>query len=249
MDDAPHLTLEDIEMQLSLTPPYLREAVRNGIPSMGEGNVYPIDPELIVIPPLDFSIPTHWKRFAAMDFGFKDPTAIIWCAVNPDTGVVYIYNEHYLTDALVSTHAEIIKAQNKLVGYEIPIVCDPSGGGTNSSNGVQVRQMYLTQYDIKMQGAENAIHAGIAKVFQMMVDGKLKVYKNCVNLIKELRTYQKHKNGFQGPDHLMDAMRYGMMSGIQVALSKYDIDCKAQEEQDNNYVNLTPNSPDSWMLR
>ena len=250
MDDAPHLTQSDIATQLSMTPPYLRDAVRLGLPSVGEGNVYPIEPERIVIEPLGFPIPTSWKRFAAMDFGFKDPTVVLWFALDPDTGIIYQYAEHYLTDALVSTHADIIRAQNRLAGYQIPLVCDPSGGGTNSSNGEQVRQMYFKDYSIPMISADNSIHAGIAKTFQTMVDGKLKIYKTCPNTIKELREYKKHKNGFVGADHAMDALRYGIMSGQQLAKSKYDVDTAlAQEAKDEIFDINSWTSPDAWMSR
>lgn len=39
-----------------------------------------------------FSIPAHWNRFGAYDFGFNHPTAFGWFAVNED-GNVYLYRE------------------------------------------------------------------------------------------------------------------------------------------------------------
>lgn len=246
-DDCPHLSAETKERLIMAYPPYMRDARTKGLPVMGEGAVYPISEDDVFIDPLPFSIPEHWKRVGALDFGFNDPTVVTWYAIDPDGGIVYQYAEHYLKEAVVAKHAEAIRAHWRLAGYEIPIVCDPSGGGRSISDGTQTRQMYAKDYQITMISAQNGIEVGIAKVFQAMTSGRFKIYKTCVNTLKEFRSYSRFKNGFKGDDHAMDTNRYAFLTGLDAAKNKSEIDkMKNPPEEDINYN--TFNSRDSWML-
>lgn len=251
-DDAPHLSEKDKAELIKEYPKYMVDARTKGLPMLGSGAIYPIAEEQVFIDPLPFSIPDHWKRFAAVDFGWSDPTVVLWFAKDPDSGITYQYNEHYLSEASVGTHAEIIKAQNSLVGFQIPIVCDPSGGGRSIADGTQTRQLYSSQYGIIMVSADNAIESGIARVFQTMLDGKFKVYNTCVNTRKEFRSYARSKNGFSGADHAMDCWRYGMASGQSIARSKTQIEQEKERIEKENQIDfdmMNNNSSDSWMSR
>jgi phage terminase large subunit-like protein len=243
--DAPHLSDTTKSEMLALYPPYIRDARTKGLPVVGEGAVYPCAEDLVFIDPLPFAIPDRWARFFALDFGFVEPTAILWFAVDPETRVVYVTGEHYLSGAPVGTHAQVIHAQNKVAGFPIPGVCDPSGGGT-SADGKQARRMYEEDFDLPMMPANNALETGIAKTYQAMITGKLKIYATCVNTRREFRSYGRKKSGFVGDDHAMDCARYGMLSGLQVAESK-----EAYLRQTTPLVEpeyLTPAARDSWML-
>ena len=219
-EDAPHLTEEAKAELIKLFPPYMLAARTQGLPMMGVGLVYPIAEDKVFIDPMGFSIPDHWKRYYAVDFGWVDPTVITWHAVDPDTDIDYQYFEHYLTEAPPATHAAIINAQNRLAGFKIPGCCDPSGGGRSGTDGKQTRRMYEEEFGIVMMNADNAIETGIAKTFQAMLDGKLKIFSTCVNTRKEFRSYVRAKNGFSGADHAMDTVRYGTMTGRGIAKSK-----------------------------
>ena len=59
-----------------------------------------------VIEPI--ALPGHWRRFAAMDWGYRDPCAVLWLAVS-DGGRVYVYRELYLTRTLSSELARRIR--------------------------------------------------------------------------------------------------------------------------------------------
>jgi hypothetical protein len=39
-----------------------------------------------------FEIPSHWFRFRAADYGYVDPTAVVWFAVSPDN-TLFVYRE------------------------------------------------------------------------------------------------------------------------------------------------------------
>jgi len=72
-----------------------------------EGLVYQeFDPAKHVVEP--FRIPAGWRRIIGIDFGYNNPTAAIWLAVNPD-GVVYAYREYYQRNKLPQESGQEIK--------------------------------------------------------------------------------------------------------------------------------------------
>ncbi len=93
-DDAPHLTPEDKASWEARTPAYQRKMRRLGIPVLGVGAIYPYSDEEITCAP--FAIPDHWQVLSGLDFGYSgisDPSTIVSCAYDPDTGMRYIFQE------------------------------------------------------------------------------------------------------------------------------------------------------------
>ena len=54
-----------------------------------------------------FQIPAHWPRFGSMDWGYNDPTAFYWHAIDPD-GRIYTYRELYISQVLASELAGMV---------------------------------------------------------------------------------------------------------------------------------------------
>jgi hypothetical protein len=67
--------------------------------------------------------------------------------------------------------------------------------------------------------ANNAVETGLYDVWQRMSSGRLKVFRSCVNWVNEFRLYRRDDKGrvVKENDHLMDAMRYMIVSGVQRA--------------------------------
>lgn len=246
MDDAPHLSAEDIESEMKNIPVYMRDARRKGLPMAGEGLIYPWKEELIFIDPLPYTIPDDWKRFFALDYGWEKPTAIAWFVIDPNTDIVYQYAEHYVSEQPVSTHARAIHQMNNLAGFDIPGVCDPSRGGKGLTDGSVPGDLYRDQFGIDMISAKNSILAGHATVYQRIVDSKFKVFKNCMNTCNEWRGYAMKKGKPTGEDHLMDCWKYGLVSGIAIAKSKAEF--LAQKElQEIEYNQQHSYGENDWM--
>lgn len=222
MEDVPHLS-EAVRIEiLDSFPAYQREAREKGIPQLGAGVVYPVAPDTVFIDPI--SIPDHWKRCFAMDFGFKDPTAVLWAAVDPETERVYVYAEHYLADQPPMIHAAVVDRYSKLAGFVIPGVCDPSGGGSSTADGKHTREIYRSEYNLTMASAINSIEPGITTVLDALVTNKLKIFNTCSFTKKEFLLYRRNEKGKPiGADHAMDTLRYLMMSGTQIAKSKAQV--------------------------
>jgi phage terminase large subunit-like protein len=209
-DDVPHLDAAAKQALLTSIPPYQREARSKGVPQLGAGAIYQVAESDIVV--TDFPIPDHYPRAYGLDVGWNK-TAAIWGARDNETGVVYLYSEHYAGHQQVSLHAESIAERGKW----IPGVIDPASQGSSQTDGEQLINLYRRQ-GLKLQPAVNAVETGIYATWQLMSAGKLKVFKSLGNWLSEFRLYQRDKDGkvLKQFDHLMDATRYLVMSGFPI---------------------------------
>jgi phage terminase large subunit len=64
-----------------------------------------------------FPIPTDWRRFRTIDFGFTNPFVCQWWAVDHDNRA-YLYRELYMTERTVADHAAHINAFSQAEVYE-----------------------------------------------------------------------------------------------------------------------------------
>lgn len=209
--DVPHLTPEDIAELEAEIPAHMRDARTKGIPIMGAGQVYPVPESVWTCEP--FEIPDHWPRAYGLDVGWNR-TAACWGAWDRETDTVYIYSEHYMGQAPPAVHASAVLAR----GIWIPGAIDPASAGANQKDGSRLIDEYrglgLTLFE-----ADNAVEAGIFACYQRISRGGLKVFTTCRNLISEARIYRRDAKGkiVKENDHLMDAKRYLIMTGMRIA--------------------------------
>ena len=227
--DVPHITYTAIKSQLEGMSASLRDAKSKGIPALGSGPVYPQSAD-IFIDPID--LPTNWKRVVALDFGWEDPCAMLWCAIDPDDGTKYFYSEHYLSQTPTAVHVQAKKQRDKKVGYTIPILCDPSGGGKNANDGKLTKKVWREDYGVELVDANNSIAPGIQLGVDQILEGKIKVFNTLTRFIMEYKRYRYEKAKLMGPDHLLDCFRYILNSGEDIA--------ESGEEQINNYNDYLP---------
>ena len=216
-DDAPHLTeTEKIELSANMSPDTI-EARTTGMPSIGSGMVYPISESAITCEP--FEIPKHWGRVFGLDFGWKDPTAVIFAVVDRDNDIVYFIDEYAKSELTPQVHSvDLIRK-----GCDwMPGVYDPAGRISSQKDGSRLVDLYRESGIKKLTKANNSREEGALKVLQRMLRGKLKIFKTLSGTLRELRMYARDKDGNikDGNDHLLDAMRYVIASGIPLAFSK-----------------------------
>lgn len=153
---------------------------------------------------------------------WRNPTAVLFGAINPKEGELIIYNEYYVAGKTLPEHAKVIKPlieeiPHGLIRY---MVIDPATKQrTNPIEGKSV-QTHLQEYGMFFQAGNNALDYGIAKVGSYIELKKLKIYRTCTNLIKEAISYKYpeldmdnfHENQDEKPikanDHAMDSLRY-----------------------------------------
>jgi hypothetical protein len=210
-DDVPHLDETTKRELWNSTPPHLRDARAKGIPSLGSGAIYPVAMDEIEVKP--FAIPAFWKRAFALDVGWKR-TAALWGAWDPADDTLYLYSEYYGAQNLPAIHASAIQARGKWIKG----VIDPAARGRSQVDGTQLLASYVGA-GLKLQPADNAVEAGLYEVWQLLVTGRLKVFSTLANLKAEYRLYRRDERGriVKDFDHLMDCLRYLVMSGKGVA--------------------------------
>lgn len=207
-DDVPHLSDKTKAELLASMQPHEIEARSKGIPVVGVGKVYTVLEADFVVEP--FNIPLSWPRCYALDIGWTK-TACLWAAIDPYNNDVYIYDEHYVGEKESLYHAYAIAAK----GRWIPGVIDPSSSKHNDDGTRTIMEYKSLGLDIVP--TKNWVDAGIIKVTNALVQGKLKVFNTCRNFLKEYRTYSRDDNGdikSKQADHLMDCLRYIYNSGL-----------------------------------
>ena len=183
-----------------------------------EGLVYPTMTENIVDP---FPIPGNWKRMFGVDFGLRDPTVMVGIAIDPISGIIYVYDEHYENEKPVNYHA----GRMKMILNRVPqgmingqLIADPAGKQMKG-DGTRSYFSHYAEYGLWFKGGNNAITSGIMKIYTYLSLGKLKIMSNCINVITEAREYKyeseeldSDKNRGEKPkdahNHAMDALRY-----------------------------------------
>lgn len=191
------------------------------------GMVYPEISKAIIHDIPDFKkLSKGWEKVIAADFGIRNPTAVLFGAIDPKEGVLYIYQEYYRADALLPEHAKALKP---LVN-EIPaglirfMVGDPAMKNRSADvvNGKSVQALYQ-DYNLYFSEGNNKVEAGIMRVNSYINRNKLKIFRqSCPNLVKEIVNYRypeldmdEEKNLDENPikynDHACDALRYMCM--------------------------------------
>jgi hypothetical protein len=223
--DVPHLSEKQKEEMLAALPPHQRDARSKGIPQLGAGAIYPIEESDIVVP--DMTIPDFWPKAYGLDIGWNR-TAAVWGAWDRENDVVYLYGEHYRGQAEPSIHAHAIRAR----GGWIPGVIDPAAKGRSQHDGIQILEAYK-ELGLNLDVADNSREAGIYKVWERLSAGRMKVLQSLGNWRAEFRLYRRDEKGrvVKENDHLMDATRYLIMSGLDRVQTK-PVDEKPQV---NNY--------------
>lgn len=213
-DDVPHLSPNDKAELIASIPPHQRDARSKGIPALGSGVIYPVIEDQWVVDP--FEIPRHWPRAFALDVGWNR-TACIWGAWDRDTDTVYEYDEYYVGEAPPQVHAEAIRSR----GSWIPGVIDPASRGRSQVDGRALRDEYAAM-GLDLALANNEVEAGIFAVYRRLQSTRLKAFSTLQNVKSERRLYRRDEKGriVKERDHLMDAERYLIMSGMARAITQ-----------------------------
>jgi Terminase RNaseH-like domain len=212
--EVPHLSAQaKAELEAAYLP-HERDARTKGIPSLGAGAIYPVPESDVVCAP--FELPAWYRQVYALDVGWNR-TAAVWGALDPESDILYLYGEHYRSQAEPAIHAQAVAAR----GRWIPGVIDPASRGRGQKDGEQLLEIYRG-LGLSLMPAENAVEAGIYEVWSRLSSGKLKVFSTLQNWFAEFRIYRRDEKGrvVKENDHLLDATRYLVLSGIKLATAR-----------------------------
>lgn len=183
-------------------------------------NVHVIEP---------FQIPEHWNRYIAMDYGL-DMFAVLFIAIDTK-GKAYVYNEIHKPNLIVSEARQTLKSIMRHYKYKY-IYAPPDLWNRNRDTGKSTAELFW-EGGLDLTKASNNRIAGwlnvkewlkIRKVRneqtgELYEDSDLKIFSNCINLIKylpQLQHDEKEPNDVatepHEPTHITDALRYFCVS-------------------------------------
>lgn len=224
--DVPHLEESEKAALLSTTPPYQREARTQGTPSLGAGAIYPMAESELAVDP--FPLPRHYRRAFGLDAGGgAKPTAIVWGAEDPETGICYVYDVYRRESPEIALHIEAIRQR----GLWIPGAGDADALILTDTDAEQLIRIYQ-RAGVDLVRPQKAVESGIQTVWERMTAGRLKVFRSCGAWFEEFRVYHRDEKGrvVKQHDHVMDATRYLVVSGLARAKTPtHDQDRTAQE--------------------
>ena len=214
-----HLSETVMEQILSSYSPHEREMRRYGRPSIGSGLIFPIGEEDIITEPVHLE--DHWPRIAAIDFGWDHPTAVVWCAIDRDEEMFYVYDCYRASKASPSVHAGIIKSRPQFIPIAYPHDGNRRDSMGNPGLADQYRNLgcnflidhFTNPPALGENKGSNSIEEGLMAILQSMEAGKFKVFSTLSDWFEEFRMYHR-KNNKVVPirDDLMSATRYAFQS-------------------------------------
>jgi len=213
-DDVPHLTADMKKDILAGTPNHLRESRSTGKPGLGAGAIYTVPTKEIMCDIMP--IPPWFRRGYGLDVGWNC-TAAVFFAHDLDRDIVYIYDVYKRGMVEPDIHTSAIK-RRYIGGTALTGVIDPASRGRGQVDGRNLLQIYRRE-GLKVLPADNAVTAGIDDVHLRLSSGRLKVFRGLSEWFDEYSLYRRNEDGkiVKEDDHLMDATRYAIRSGLKVA--------------------------------
>lgn len=205
----------DYVKRLKTLPHKQQQALLYGSWDLFEGQFFSEwDPDINTCKP--FSIPPHWKRFVAIDYGYTAPASVHWYALSED-GKVYVYRELYGSKLTTEDQAESIL---KMTGEDERIdwyAADPSMWA-RSGHGVGERHVDI--YDragVPLTPSSRDRKAGWALMHQYIASGKLVFFTNCDKAISTIPSLIHSKMNPEDldttqEDHAADDCRYFLLT-------------------------------------
>ena len=190
-----------------------------------------------------FTLPPHWTRFRAMDWGSSRPFCVLWFAVSAGDvkgipkGALVVYREYYGSTGEPNVGLRIFaevaarntrqrEAKDEDISYG---VCDPAcfddSGGPSIAERWGKEGVYFRAADharTSRDGKTGGWDMVRARLQGMDDVPMLYVFSTCTNLIRTLPAQQHSSSNPEdmdsdGEDHAVDTLRYGCASRPWVA--------------------------------
>jgi len=215
--DNPHVNRDALEREFARMTKEERQARKEGKFVHFAGQFFP-----------EFSLETHGCKppsrehiqqqsvVVGIDPGLNR-TGVVWVAFDNDN-VALVFDELYPEQAIVEQIVESIRTVNRKWGIEPDYyVIDPSARNRATINAEAVQSAYMRAGIPTVQG-QNDRAAGILEMKRRLQQNGLVVSAACTNLAYEFERYRRDPNSqdefaaIKKDDHLLDALRYALMS-------------------------------------
>lgn len=192
------------------------------------GLVYPeFDENIHVIEPFD--VPYAWQDLISIDPGLRNPLSAHFYCVDFD-GNVYVVGEHYEKDKDIDYHAQKIKELadklnwHRLSSGSLDAIIDSAASARTLSASKSVAEMFSERGISVNCKVNKELFSGINAVKNYLSKRKLFIFRNCTNLIREIKSYWwgKEDNPIKADDHAMDELRYYIMTRPKNVMPKIE---------------------------
>jgi len=224
--DNPYLDEDEIKALTGSMSEESLESRRYGRFINNRGLVYSeFDESVHVIEP--FNVPKEWYDNLSIDPGLNNPLSCHWYAVDGD-GNVYVIAEHYERGQTVDYHAGVIKGVSEGLSWHrdsfgrIGALIDSSASQRTLAAEKSVVELFLDEGIQVNPKVDKNLFSGISRVKKYLKGsldkgaghGGLYIFKNCINLIRELKGYWWGEGDVpkKKDDHALDELRYYIMS-------------------------------------
>jgi hypothetical protein len=158
-------------------------------------------------------------RYISIDPGFSNPTAVLWMC-HDDAGRIYVVGDYEVAKQTADTHSAEIKQRTEALGWRVGdcrILIDSAANQRTSASASSTAELYRDNGINADTAVNKNIFDGIMYLKGLFCNAlgerKLFVFRNCRNLIRELRGYYWGDNDrpAKSNDHTIDALRYCVM--------------------------------------
>ena len=211
--------------QLEALPEELRRAHLDGNWDVHAGQYFrEFSRDRHVIEP--FEIPSWWRRFRSMDWGYNDPCCVLWHAVDGENRV-YTYRELYVRETRAGEVASMVLelSRGESISYTVasPDMWQKRGAVLSGAGGFEGETLaeLFTSSGLSLTPADNSRVPGWNRVRDFLAvapDGRPNwlCFSDCRNLIRQLPALQfdqhNREDAADGDDHAPEALRYALMS-------------------------------------
>ena len=219
--DNPFLNQDEIKKLKSTMSSEELDARCNGNFSDFGGLVYNNFTEENIIEP--FNVPKDWFDNVSIDPGYKNPLSCHFYACDYD-GNVYVIAEHYGANKTIEEHSRAILNIAKNLGWDLGFngklnaIIDSAGLQKTLSSPKSVVELFYDNGINASPKVNKDLFSGIQRVRNYICDcngnRKLFIFKNCVNLIREIKGYfwGNDESPVKKDDHALDELRYYIMN-------------------------------------
>lgn len=192
-NENPYLSKVGRDRAMRTLTPEDRIARKQGKFVEMHGLVYKtFNPAIHVVP--SFTPPLGWDWYMSIDYGWNNPTAVLWHAVAPN-GDIYTFAEHYKSEMTLEEHATTILLREQLWGKEPELrTGDPAMKQTNGITGTSVLTEFANRgIYLSVEGVPRPVEIGVARIQQYLrvnphtQKPRWFITEDCVNLIREMR--------------------------------------------------------------
>lgn len=166
-----------------------------------------------------FELPRDCRKWRAVDYGVRNPTACLWIAEIDSE--FYIYREWYENRSTISDIKHNIWYLSQHEDYILTWIDRTTDNVTRQDEPTILMLLNEGPYGLNALPADNGA-AGRFFIQELLRDNKLHIFSTCVNTRREFKSYRyeehvteavkKRSNEKESPmkkdDHAMDALKY-----------------------------------------